>query len=81
MFRGLALLMCTALFSAGVAAQDLRTFRRGGAGDPESLDPHKILSAFESTIMTDMFLPLATTAANDDAIPGLPNPGASVRMA
>ncbi|MEQ9445822.1 MAG: peptide ABC transporter substrate-binding protein [Rhodospirillaceae bacterium] len=70
MFRGLALLMCTALFSAGIAAQDLRTFRRGGAGDPESLDPHKILSAFESTIMTDMFLPLATTAANDDAIPG-----------
>lgn len=52
------------------ASQDEIVFRRGGGGDPESLDPHKILAAFESTILTDMFLPLATTAPDDTAIPG-----------
>lgn len=67
----LAALVALAVGASPLAAQDeLRTLYRGGAGDPESLDPHKILAAFESTILTDMFLPLATTAANDDALPG-----------
>lgn len=57
--------ICTPSLSSAEVA-----FRRGGGGDPESLDPHKYLAAFESTIMTDMFLPLATTAADDSAIPG-----------
>ena len=66
----LAVLSCIIVLSTSVLAQDLRVFRRGGGGDPESLDPHKLLSAFESTIMTDMFVALATTSPADDAIPG-----------
>lgn len=66
----LAALSCIAVLSTSVSAQDLRVFRRGGGGDPESLDPHKLLSAFESTIMTDMFVALATTSPADDPIPG-----------
>jgi oligopeptide transport system substrate-binding protein len=59
-----------ALIAVSVQAQTPGVLRRGGGGEPESMDPHKILSAFESTIMTDMYLPLATTAADDSAIPG-----------
>lgn len=62
--------MCVVLMTTSALAQDLRVFRRGGSGDPESLDPHKLLSAFESTIMTDMFVALATTSPEDDPIPG-----------
>ena len=59
------------LIAAPLQAQDeVRTLRRGGAGDPESLDPHKLMSAFESTILTDMFIALATTSADDRPIPG-----------
>ena len=63
-------LAITAFASPVGAQEELRVLRRGGAGDPESLDPHKIMSSFESTIMTDMFVALATTAADDGAIPG-----------
>ncbi|NKB46131.1 MAG: peptide ABC transporter substrate-binding protein [Alphaproteobacteria bacterium] len=66
----ITLLTCVVVLSTSVVAQELRVFRRGGGGDPESLDPHKLLSAFESTIMTDMFIALATTSPADDAIPG-----------
>ena len=34
------------LIAAPLQAQDeVRILRRGGAGDPESLDPHKLMSA------------------------------------
>ena len=74
-FRLLILSIC--IFSifildqiALATAEELKILRRANAGDPESLDPHKILSAFESTIMTDMFIALATTSAFDKIIPG-----------
>ena len=67
----LTLFLIVGSLSVSALAQDsLRTLRRGGAGDPESLDPHRILAAFESTIMTDMFVALATTSADDQPIPG-----------
>lgn len=66
----IALFLGALLLSTSVSAQEERVFRRGGGGDPESLDPHRILAAFESTILTDMFLPLATTSAADESIPG-----------
>ncbi len=58
------------LVATSAEAQEVGVLRRGGGGDPESMDPHKILAAFESTIMTDLYMPLATTAADDSAIPG-----------
>ena len=61
-FAIITLLAVTAVTSPVSAQDDLRILRRGIAGDPESLDPHRLLSAFESTIMTDMFIALATTA-------------------
>lgn len=51
-------------------AEDLGILRRGVSGDPLTLDPHKILTAFESTIMTDLYVALATTSADDKVIPG-----------
>lgn len=65
-----ALLIGATVLSSSLMAQEERVFRRGGGGDPESLDPHKILAAFESTILTDMFLPLAASSAADEPIPG-----------
>ena len=69
-FAIITLLAITAVTSPVSAQDDLRILRRGIAGDPESLDPHRLLSAFESTIMTDMFIALATTAPDDSPIPG-----------
>ncbi len=66
----IAIFLVVLLASETLAQDGARILRRGGAGDPESLDPHKILSAFESTIMTDMFVALATTSADDRPIPG-----------
>jgi len=61
------LILSTSLYAS---AQEEFTLRRSTSGDPETLDPHKILSAFESTILTDLFLPLASTSASDKTIPG-----------
>ncbi|MDG2320804.1 MAG: peptide ABC transporter substrate-binding protein [Rhodospirillaceae bacterium] len=69
-FAIITLLAITAVTGPVSAQDDLRILRRGIAGDPESLDPHRLLSAFESTIMTDMFIALATTAPDDSPIPG-----------
>ena len=52
------------------SAEENNILRRGVSGDPITLDPHKILTAFESTIMTDLFVALATTSAADKIIPG-----------
>ena len=69
--RTTAIILISAFLAGEAVPQDgVRTLRRGGAGDPESLDPHKIMAAFESTILTDMFVPLATTSADDRPIPG-----------
>jgi oligopeptide transport system substrate-binding protein len=51
-------------------AQDGRVLRRGGAGEPETFDPHKFLSAFEGTILTDLFAGLTVNSADDRPIPG-----------
>ena len=56
--------------SLNVSAEKHNVLRRGVSGDPTTLDPHKILTAFESTIMTDLFVALATTSAEDKIIPG-----------
>ena len=67
----LAVILTGALAAQPISAQEkLNVLRRGISGDPETLDPHKLLSAFESTIMTDMFVALATTAPDDSVIPG-----------
>lgn len=69
MFLLRALVLCL-LIAPPAYSQEIGVLRRGGGGDPESMDPHKILAAFESTIMTDLYMPLSTTAADDSAIPG-----------
>jgi len=58
------------LFWNPAIAVDTLVLRRGGAGDPESLDPHNFLNAFESTILTDLFIGLTTTSAMDTPMPG-----------
>ncbi len=57
-------------FSDNGLAQEERVLRRGGAGDPETFDPHKFLSAFEGTILTDLFSGLTINSADDRPIPG-----------
>jgi len=65
LFTLAAILYCTPAI-----AKDTLVLRRGGAGDPESLDPHNYLNAFESTILTDLFIGLTTTSSTDTSVPG-----------
>lgn len=64
-------LLCFSLCGLGMdaGAQD-RVLRRGGAGDPDTLDPHKFINAFEGTILTDLFMGLMVNSADDRPVPG-----------
>lgn len=48
----------------------VEVLRRGGAGDPETFDPHKFISAFEGTILTDLFMGLTVNSSDDKPLPG-----------
>ncbi len=52
------------------AQAETQILRRGGAGDPESLDPHRFINAFEGTILTDLFMGLVASSSEDKSIPG-----------
>lgn len=51
-------------------AAEVQILRRGGAGDPETFDPHKFISAFEGTILTDLFMGLTVNSPDDKPLPG-----------
>ena len=45
-------------------------FRRGNDAEPESLDPHKVGSHWENSVLGDLFLALTTEDAKANPIPG-----------
>lgn len=61
-----ALTLAAALSSAALAV----TLHRGNQNDPDTLDPHKATGQWESNILGDMFLGLATEDAGANPIPG-----------
>lgn len=71
LLRG-AILAWTLSLSLGcpTAARAEMILRRGNDGEPESLDPHRVGSHWENSIMGDLFLALTTEDAKGDPIPG-----------
>jgi len=57
-------------WSVGASYAEERVLRRGGAGEPETFDPHKFLSPFEGTILSDLFAGLTVNSADDRPVPG-----------
>jgi len=49
---------------------DARTFNRGNAAEPDTLDPHLASASYENNIIGDMFLGLMTEDAAANAVPG-----------
>lgn len=71
LFRNLCLSVLLASFVPVPASMaEIQILRRGGAGDPETFDPHKFISAFEGTILTDLFMGLTVNSPDDKPLPG-----------
>lgn len=66
--RALAILMFAAAFAAPAAAETV--LNRGNAGEPGSLDPHFISGSWESNIVGDVLMGLATEDAAARPVPG-----------
>jgi len=49
---------------------DAKTFNRGNAAEPDTLDPHLASASYENNIIGDMFLGLMTEDAAANAVPG-----------
>lgn len=49
---------------------DARTFVRGNAAEPDTLDPHKASGTWENNIIGDMFIGLMTDGPGGEAVPG-----------
>lgn len=62
--------LLAALFAISSALAEPNILRRGGAGDPETFDPHKFISAFEGTILSDLFMGLTVNSPDDKPLPG-----------
>lgn len=56
--------------SAVLAAPAEQILRRGNDAEPESLDPHRVGSHWENSVLGDMFLPLTTEDPKANPIPG-----------
>lgn len=52
------------------STNDDKTFSRGNSAEPDSLDPHKVQTAWENNIIGDMFMGLLTEDVNADPVPG-----------
>lgn len=66
---GVALAAGLLLGAVGPAAAE-RVLRIANMGEPQSLDPHKVAGTWENRIVGDMFMGLATEAADGSTIPG-----------
>jgi oligopeptide transport system substrate-binding protein len=52
------------------SSSDSKTFNRGNAAEPDTLDPQKIQSNWENNVVGDMFMGLLTEDAMADPVPG-----------
>ncbi len=63
-----ALLAAPSVPPAGATAETV--YHRGNTEDPETLDPHKTQTVYESTILRDLFEGLTTHNAKGEIVPG-----------
>jgi oligopeptide transport system substrate-binding protein len=59
-----------ALVAFAARAEAETVLRIANAGEPKSLDPHKVSGTWENRVVGDMFLGLTTEAADGSTIPG-----------
>lgn len=58
------------VLGAGMASADPSVLRRGNLAEPDTLDPQKWFTSYESEIMRDLFAGLTEMDAQSEAIPG-----------
>jgi len=66
----IGLLTATAIGLLGLTPLQAGELRIGNAGEPDTLDPHHASGTWENRIIGDMFMGLATEAADGSVIPG-----------
>ena len=66
----LAWTLCLGLGASASHARADQIFRRGNEAEPESLDPHRMGSHWENSVLGDVFLGLTTEDAKVNPIPG-----------
>jgi oligopeptide transport system substrate-binding protein len=68
-FFGVMVLLLLATCGPGQAAE--RIVHRGSIGDPATLDPHKFVDPWESTVVMDLFIGLTSLTRDAKVVPGL----------